>query len=30
LAEIKAGDLYWKYHVLVTNDEERPTPAVMV
>jgi hypothetical protein len=30
LAEKKNGDLYWKYHVLVTNDEGRPAAAVMV
>jgi len=29
LAERKSGELYWKYHVLVTNDEARPAPAVL-
>ena len=30
LAEKKSGELYWKYHILVTNDEARPAPAIMV
>jgi hypothetical protein len=30
LAERKTGELYWKYHVLVTNEEARPAPAVLV
>jgi Transposase DDE domain group 1 len=30
LAEKKTGELYWKYYVLVTNDEVRTTAAVMV
>ena len=30
LAEKKSGELYWKYHVLVTNDEVQPAAAVMV
>jgi hypothetical protein len=30
VAEKKSGDLYWQYHVLVTNDEGRPAAAVMV
>jgi hypothetical protein len=29
LAETKSGELYWKYHALVTNDERRPAAAVM-
>jgi len=29
LAETKTGELYWKYHALVTNDEVRPAAAVM-
>jgi hypothetical protein len=30
LAETKDGELYWKYHATVTNDEERSTPEVVV
>jgi hypothetical protein len=30
LAEKKTGELYWKYHALVTNDEVQPAAAVMV
>jgi DDE family transposase len=30
LAEKKTGELYWKYHVLVTNDEGRPAVVLMV
>jgi Transposase DDE domain group 1 len=30
LAEKKTGELYWKYHVLVTNEEVQPAAAVMV
>jgi hypothetical protein len=30
LAEKKTGELYWKYHVLVTNEELQPAAAVMV
>ncbi len=30
LAEKKTGELYWKYHVLVTNAATRPATAVMV
>jgi hypothetical protein len=30
LAETKTGELYWKYHALVTNEEARPSAAVMV
>ena len=30
VAEKKSGELYWKYHVLVTNDEVRPTAEVMI
>jgi hypothetical protein len=30
LAQTKTGELYWKYHAVVTNDEERPAPVVMV
>jgi hypothetical protein len=29
LAEKKSGELYWKYHVLVTNDEVLPAAEVM-
>jgi hypothetical protein len=29
LAETKGGELYWKYHALVTNDEARPAAALM-
>lgn len=29
LAEKKTGELYWKYHVLVTNEELQPAAAVM-
>jgi hypothetical protein len=29
LAENKAGDLYWKYHVTVTNEDRHPAPAVV-
>lgn len=30
LAEKASGELYWKYHVVVTNDEARTASAVMV
>jgi hypothetical protein len=30
LAERKSGELYWKYHALVTNDITQPAAAVMV
>jgi hypothetical protein len=30
LAEKATGELYWKYHVVVTNDEARTAVAVMV
>ena len=30
LAETKAGELYWKYHATVTNEEERPMREVVV
>jgi hypothetical protein len=30
LAEKANGELYWKYHVVVTNDEGRPASALMV
>jgi hypothetical protein len=30
LAEKKSGELYWKYHILVTNEERQPAAAVMV
>ena len=30
VAETSAGDLYWKYHAVVTNDERQQTAAVMV
>jgi Transposase DDE domain. len=30
LAEKKSGELYWQYHVLVTNNEGEPAATVMV
>lgn len=30
LSESKAGDLYWQYHVFVTNDEFTPAPELEV
>ena len=30
VAERKSGELYWKYHALVTNDDIQPAAAVMV
>lgn len=30
LAETKTGELYWKYHALVTNEDAPPRAAVMV
>jgi hypothetical protein len=30
LTEKASGELYWKYHVVVTNDEVRPASAVLV
>jgi hypothetical protein len=30
LAEKKTGDLYWQYHILVTNTEGEPAATVMV
>jgi hypothetical protein len=30
LAETKAGELYWKYHVTVTNEKERSAREVLV
>jgi Transposase DDE domain group 1 len=30
LAEKKSGDLYWQYHVLVTNNEGEPAATVLV
>jgi Transposase DDE domain group 1 len=29
LAETKTGEVYWQYHVFVTNDDETPTPELV-
>jgi Transposase DDE domain group 1 len=29
LAETKAGDLYWRYHAMVTNEENQSAPKVL-